>query len=158
MQVITGSEEETRAVARRLARRLRPGHIVCLIGPLGAGKTRFVQGLAGGVGYRGRVISPTFTLVREYRGRDLRLYHLDLFRLGPKDLALAGWEDYLSDPQAACVIEWAEVAGKALPADRLEVLFRVLKGNARRITLKATGPLSRGAIKGLNCGPAGVSC
>lgn len=133
--LITKSEEETRRVARRLAARLKPGDVVCLSGPLGSGKTRFVQGLAAGLGYKGRVTSPTFTLVREYQGRRLRLYHVDLFRVAGADLRLLGWEDCLCDPRGVCAIEWSEVAGRGLPRRRLDVTFETLSEHERRITV-----------------------
>src|SRR6185503_5897401 len=79
--VISRSEDETRALARDIGRKLKPGAVLCLTGPLGSGKTRFVQGLAAGLGCKGRITSPTFTLVREYRGRKVTLYHLDLYRV-----------------------------------------------------------------------------
>lgn len=137
----TRSEDETRAVARRLAARLKGGELICLKGPLGSGKTRFVQGLAAGLGFKGRVTSPTFTLAREYQGRKLRLYHVDLFRVAGSDLRLLGLDDFLSDPRGVCAIEWAEVAGEGLPADRLDVDFKTLADDSRRLTLHNRGRL-----------------
>lgn len=141
--LITKSEQETRELARRLARVLKPGAVLCLSGPLGSGKTRFVQGLAAGLGLHGRITSPTFTLVREYRGRGLTLHHLDLYRVGARDLRLMGWEDYLDDPRAVCAIEWSEKAEAGLPPDRLEVAIDPVGESERRITVRATGPRSR---------------
>jgi tRNA threonylcarbamoyladenosine biosynthesis protein TsaE len=79
---VTASEEETQAIARELSATLRAGDVVLLSGDLGAGKTTFVRGLADGLGIDPReVSSPTFTLVHEYRGNGLTLYHADLYRL-----------------------------------------------------------------------------
>ena len=143
MVVKTRSQEETRALARSLARHLKPGDFICLSGPLGAGKTRFVQGLAAGLGFKGGVLSPTFTLAREYQGKELKLYHLDLFRLKAKQLRMIGWEEFISDPTAACAVEWAEIAENGLPPDRLEARIASLKDGSRRLSLKATGAHSR---------------
>jgi len=140
--VVTGSEEETRSLARRLAARLKGGDVVCLRGPLGSGKTRFVQGLAAGLGFKGRVTSPTFTLVREYQGRKLRLYHVDLFRVAGADLRLVGLEDYFNDPKGVCAIEWPEVGGESLPARHLDVTLEPISEQERRITLAGKIPLS----------------
>lgn len=145
MTEVTRSETETRALARRIAARLKGGEVIALIGPLGSGKTRFVQGLAAGLGFKGGVASPTFTIARQYKGR-LRLNHLDLFRLDSSDLPGIGIEDFLDDPGAATAIEWADVAGDSLPLDRLQVTLTPLDGESRRLALKAFGPVSRRLI------------
>ena len=139
----TASEVETQTLARSLAKRLRGGEVLCLMGPLGSGKTCFVQGLAAGLGFKGRVTSPTYTLARKYKGWRLNLHHLDLFRLTPQDLPGIGFEDFLNDPAAACAIEWAEIAGEALPADRLEVRITTVSEQKRRFVVEATGSWSR---------------
>ena len=99
--VVTTSEAETRTLARRLAAGLKGGDVVCLRGPLGSGKTRFVQGLAAGLGFKGRVTSPTFTLVREYQGKKLRLYHLDLFRVAGRTCGWSGSMITSTTPRAS---------------------------------------------------------
>jgi tRNA threonylcarbamoyladenosine biosynthesis protein TsaE len=119
---------------------VRPGDVVALTGDLGAGKTTLVQGLAAALGVRGYATSPTFTLIREYHGR-LRLYHVDLYRLGPGDLA--GIElDELFDEGSVVVIEWAERARNTLPADTLWVEMRVLDGDRRRLLIQPAGKRS----------------
>ena len=82
---ITNSSEETEALGARLARALEPGAVVAFTGDLGAGKTAFVRGLARGLGVQDRVTSPTFTIVNEYEGGRLPLFHFDLYRLGSAD-------------------------------------------------------------------------
>lgn len=134
---VTSSEAETRALASDLAKSLKPGAVLCLSGPLGSGKTRFVQGLAAGLGCRGRVTSPTFTLVREYRGKKATLYHVDLYRVAGTDLRLMGLDDYLLDPKGICAIEWAEVAGKGLPPGRLEIAIEPLGETKRRLRIRS---------------------
>ena len=122
LAVTTTSVRQTRAVAAALWPLLRPGDLLLLGGGLGAGKTAFVQGLAGAMGVAGPVTSPTFTLVRAYDspGGD-RLVHADLYRLDHlqevEDLGLAE----MLDEGAVAVIEWGEVAVPVLPADHLEI-------------------------------------
>ena len=94
--------------ANRFGRAARRGLVIALAGDLGAGKTQFVRGVARGLGCAGRVHSPTFTLVNEYGGGRLKLFHLDLYRLEtPEQILSAGIEEYLT-PDGVSVIEWAE--------------------------------------------------
>ena len=105
---ISHSPAETESLGERLGHAARRGLVIALTGDLGAGKTQFVRGLARGLGIAGRVHSPTFTLVNEYGGGRLKLFHLDLYRLETAHQILgAGVEDYLS-PDGVAVMEWAE--------------------------------------------------
>ena len=105
---ISHSPAETEALGEKLGRAAARGLVVALSGDLGAGKTQFVRGLARGLAVVGRVHSPTFTLVNEYGGGRLKLFHLDLYRLEtPAQILAAGIEEYLS-PDGVTVIEWAE--------------------------------------------------
>jgi tRNA threonylcarbamoyladenosine biosynthesis protein TsaE len=104
---ITRDEKETRELAGALTAFLRPGDVVLLVGELGAGKTCFAKGIAQGLGIRENVLSPTFTLLKEYKGR-LPLYHLDAYRLeGPWDLFDIGLEDYL-EGDGVLLVEWGD--------------------------------------------------
>ncbi|MBI3322891.1 MAG: tRNA (adenosine(37)-N6)-threonylcarbamoyltransferase complex ATPase subunit type 1 TsaE [Candidatus Omnitrophica bacterium] len=128
------SPEETEAIGRRLAGRLKAGDVVALTGEIGAGKTTLVRGLAEGLGVpAGSVASPSFVLVREYRGR-LPVFHADLFRLeGLPDAATVGLEDFY--PQGGItVIEWADRVPGVLPGEHLEIRFDVLDPQTRRLT------------------------
>jgi tRNA threonylcarbamoyladenosine biosynthesis protein TsaE len=105
---ISHSPAETEALGEKTGRAARRGLVIALSGDLGAGKTRFVKGLARGLGISARVHSPTFTLVNEYGGGRLKLFHLDLYRLETAAQILgAGIEEFLS-PDGVAVIEWAE--------------------------------------------------
>lgn len=120
-QFLSSSPEETEAIGARLARVLSPGDVVAFSGDLGAGKTAFVRGLARGLEISGRVTSPTFTIVNEYEGGRLPLFHFDLYRLGSADeLFDIGWEDYL-DRGGVCAVEWSEQVADALPKDTVTV-------------------------------------
>ncbi|MEJ0088387.1 MAG: tRNA (adenosine(37)-N6)-threonylcarbamoyltransferase complex ATPase subunit type 1 TsaE [Limisphaerales bacterium] len=105
---ISHSQAETEALGERMGRVAKHGLVLALSGDLGAGKTQLVKGIARGLGVTARVHSPTFTLVNEYGGGRLKLFHLDLYRLEtPAQLLSAGIEEFLS-PDGMTVIEWAE--------------------------------------------------
>ena len=121
MEHLSRSETETEALGRRLAEVLSPGSVVAYRGGLGMGKTAFTRGLAAGLGYPGRVTSPTFTIVNEYEGGRLPLFHFDMYRLADADALFdIGWEDYL-DRGGVCAVEWSEQVADALPADTVYV-------------------------------------
>lgn len=127
MRVISNSAAETHALGRRLADRLEPGAVVAFTGDLGAGKTAFVSGLAEGLGVRDRVTSPTFTIVNEYEGGRLPLFHFDLYRLESADeLFDIGWEDYLARG-GVCAVEWSENAPGALDGEA-PIAIRMTRG------------------------------
>ena len=114
MEFITNSEDETEALGVRLAEALAPGAVIAFTGGLGAGKTAFTRGLARGLGITDRVASPTFTIVNEYEGGRLPLFHFDMYRLGSSDeLFDIGWEDYLARG-GVCAVEWSENVAGAL--------------------------------------------
>lgn len=137
MKFITHSPEETRALGGRLADRMQGGEVVAFTGDLGAGKTAFVSGMAQALGIEERVTSPTFTIVNEYEGGRLPLFHFDMYRLGSADeLFLIGWEDYLSRG-GVCAVEWSENVAEAVEDDAIRV--SILRGedeNSRVITIE----------------------
>jgi tRNA threonylcarbamoyladenosine biosynthesis protein TsaE len=105
---ISHSPAETESLGEKFGREAQHGRVIALSGDLGAGKTQLVKGLARGLGITARVHSPTFTLVNEYGGGRLKLFHLDLYRLEtPAQILAAGLEEYLQ-PDGVAVIEWAE--------------------------------------------------
>ncbi len=128
------SEEETIAIARALASTLDAGHVLLLSGELGAGKTVFVRGLAEGVGVDpGDVSSPTFTLVHEYRGGRLTLYHADLYRLERADTGDLGLEE-MGVADGLLAIEWPERLAHA-PPGATRVTIEVVDDRSRRIRI-----------------------
>jgi tRNA threonylcarbamoyladenosine biosynthesis protein TsaE len=129
---VTQSEGETAAVGRDLGRRLAPGAVVLLEGPLGAGKTAFARGLAEGLGCDGDdVSSPTFTIVQEYRGKT-RLQHVDLYRLNPAEVDDLALEDLMEDSVTA--VEWPD-RWRRPPVDATRVVLEPLDATRRRITI-----------------------
>ena len=132
---VTGSEEETHALARELAARLRAGDVLLLAGDLGAGKTTFVRGLAEGLGLDPALVSsPTFTIVHEYRGGRLTLYHADLYRLEKTATDDVGLEE-LGVRDGVLAIEWPDRLTHELPGARL-IRLEVVSDSARRVTIE----------------------
>ena len=132
---ISHSPAETESLGERWGRAAQPGLVIGLSGDLGAGKTQFVKGLARGLGIPARVHSPTFTLVNEYGGGRLRLFHLDLYRLETRgQMVSAGLEEFLQ-PDGVTVIEWAErIADCGLRiADWRQVQIEIVGEMERRI-------------------------
>ena len=137
MEHRSGSVEETEQLGQALAEHLGPGTVVAFTGDLGAGKTAFVRGLARGLGIPDRVTSPTFTIVNEYEGGRLPLFHFDMYRLASsEELFDIGWEDYLARG-GVCAVEWSENVVEALEADCLRVdIRRGERDDQRRITIE----------------------
>ena len=121
MEYLSHSVAETEALGQRLADALSPGAVVAYQGGLGMGKTAFTRGLARGLGCSGRVTSPTFTIVNEYEGGRLPLFHFDMYRLADADALFdIGWEDYL-DRGGVCAVEWSEQVEDAMPPETIYV-------------------------------------
>ena len=139
MEFVTHSREETVALGGRLADALKTGRVVAFTGDLGAGKTAFVSGMARALGVEERVTSPTFTIVNEYEGGRLPLFHFDLYRLeGAEDLFDIGWDDYL-DRGGVCAVEWSERAEEALPPETVRVTLRRCPENENWRTVTVEG-------------------
>ena len=141
MEFLTNSPRETEAVGEKLAAMLQPGAVIAYRGDLGAGKTAFTRGLARGLGYDEPVTSPTYTIVNEYLGGRLPLFHFDMYRLrSSEDLWDIGWEDYL-DRGGVCAVEWSENVADALE-DPILITIEKLGEDARRIIIEGGGDLA----------------
>ena len=140
MQFVSHSAEETERFGEALAHDLRAGDVLAFTGSLGMGKTAFPRGLARGLGCRARVTSPTFTIVNEYEGGRLPLFHFDMYRLrDADDLFDIGWEDFLRRG-GICAVEWSENIRDALDKDTLWVdIRRGVTDGQRIITLHGPG-------------------
>jgi tRNA threonylcarbamoyladenosine biosynthesis protein TsaE len=136
MTTVTHSEKETEELGERLAKALPQGSaVVALYGDLGAGKTAMVRGIARGLGVRGRVVSPTFTIVNELPG-PRELFHFDMYRLHSADeLFNIGWEDYLARG-GVCAVEWSENVQEAFDGREIRVRIEKLADTDRRITVE----------------------
>ena len=135
-KVVTDSPQKTKALAEMIGRAVSAGTLITLSGDLGAGKTTFTQGLAKGLDIDRKVTSPTFTIMKEYKGR-LPLYHIDAYRLEniTQDL---GFEDYI-DGDGVCVIEWANFIEYVLPDQLLNIEFTINDDDSRTLILQGHG-------------------
>ena len=130
---VSASPGETRLIAAEFARHLPSGTVLSLMGDLGAGKTEFVKGLAMGLGTKDEVTSPTFTLVHEYGGGRLTLFHMDFYRLNEEgELNELGFEDYLA-AGGVCANEWGDKFPKRLPQDAVSIRFIIHDADKRTI-------------------------
>lgn len=136
-QYFSYSEEETKRLGRRFAKKFKHG-IVALIGELGAGKTTFIQGFAKGLGIKDKIISPTFVLIRQHKipNSNLMLLHVDLYRLERKlEIKSLGLSEILSNSNNVVLIEWAEKARGLLPENTKHIKFQIINQNKRKITI-----------------------
>ena len=151
VHMLTGSAEQTMSMASSFASACRPGDVIGLQGTLGAGKTCFVKGLAGGLGVDEgtSVLSPTFVLLRCYKGR-LDLYHFDAYRLsGSADMIEIGCAEVF-DAGGVSVVEWADHVAGCLPAEHFVVAIAVCGATRREFHLTGAGPQARGRLPEFN--------
>ena len=135
MIFLTNSPVETEAVGSALGKILPAGTVIAYRGDLGAGKTAFTRGLARGLGCGEMVTSPTYTIVNEYLGGRLPLFHFDMYRLrSSDDLWDIGWDDYL-DRNGICAVEWSENVADAME-DAVMITIEKLGEESRRITIE----------------------
>jgi tRNA threonylcarbamoyladenosine biosynthesis protein TsaE len=138
LKLVSTSPEETRRLGEELGRLTQAGDILLLTGGLGAGKTCLTQGIARGLGVEGYATSPTFVVVNQYRGR-LIMYHIDLYRIDTlSEVTDLGLDDYLYG-DGICVVEWADKALDAFPAERLLVEMGFISDTSRSIVFKPSG-------------------
>ena len=123
MQIISNSQEDTMALGKKIARGLKQGMIIILTGDLGAGKTKFTEGVLDYFGLTDEISSPTFTIVNEYQTDNLNIYHFDLYRLEDIDEFYAiGGEEYFD--KGACIIEWGEMIEHDIDQNYLKITFK----------------------------------
>ncbi|MFC4812802.1 tRNA (adenosine(37)-N6)-threonylcarbamoyltransferase complex ATPase subunit type 1 TsaE [Paenibacillus sp. GCM10023250] len=140
-------ESGTVRLAEMLAGWAVPGTVLALDGDLGAGKTRFSQAYARGIGVTDVVNSPTFTIIKEYQGA-LPLYHMDVYRLSEPEADELGLDEYFFG-DGVTIVEWASLIEALLPPERLEMYIAHLGGDARRIAIKGIGPLYAAWVRDL---------
>lgn len=134
---ITKNQEETIAVGEKLGKLLKPGDVVLLTGDLSAGKTTFTKGIGKAIGVKKIINSPTFTIVKEYRGDEFTLYHLDLYRLDGlnQDFDL---EEYIQS-DGICVIEWPYQVKELIPDEYIKVSLKLTGESNRNIEITFVG-------------------
>ncbi|WEG15048.1 tRNA (adenosine(37)-N6)-threonylcarbamoyltransferase complex ATPase subunit type 1 TsaE [Pullulanibacillus sp. KACC 23026] len=145
----TASTEETMKLAEELSSLLKPGMVLTLEGGLGAGKTTFTKGLAKGLGVQRMVNSPTFTIIKEYQGTQLPLYHMDVYRLDEESGEDLGFDDYFYG-DGITVVEWPSQIESQLPSERLEIRMERLDDELRQITLIPHGERMQTLCQELN--------
>ena len=130
------NEAATLALGNRLAHVLEPGLYLALSGDLGSGKTTLARGILLGLGYQGKVKSPTYALVELYNLSKLDLYHFDFYRFNdPQEWVDAGFRDYF-EPRNVCLVEWPERVGDLLPLPDMRILLTT-EGDGRRVWITA---------------------
>lgn len=142
--IITNSSKETQLFAEKLARNMHGGEVICLYGDLGYGKTTFMQGFARGLGLEGRIISPTFIIMRSYQAnskiqdsRFKNFYHIDLYRINTEqEIIDLGLFELLNNSENIIAIEWPEKMGKLLPKNRIDIIFEYLGEDKRKIVIQ----------------------
>ncbi|WP_404457587.1 tRNA (adenosine(37)-N6)-threonylcarbamoyltransferase complex ATPase subunit type 1 TsaE [Oceanobacillus kapialis] len=145
-QIKVATEEETKQLAARLAVLLKPGDVLTLEGELGTGKTTFTKGIATGLGVKRHVSSPTFTIIKEYKG-ELPLYHMDVYRLENSEEDI-GFDEYFNG-NGICVVEWAQFIKEFLPEERLEIEIQYAGEEERIINFTAIGSHFEGLLEEL---------
>lgn len=137
MEYITNSEIETQKIGEKIAKKLKAGCVLALIGDLGSGKTAFTKGVARGLGIKDIITSPTFVLIKEYQTSNFTLVHADCYRIDRKsDAESTGLLEYLNRDDAIVVIEWAERVESILPKNTIKIKFEHLGENKRKIVVK----------------------
>ena len=145
MEFITNSPAETEKIGEALGKTIKPGTVIAYRGDLGAGKTAFTRGLARGLGSTELITSPTYTIVNEYLGGRMPLFHFDMYRLhSSDDLWDIGWEDYL-ERNGICAVEWSENVSDALE-DPIFITIEKLGEESRRITIEGGENLADSGI------------
>ena len=140
---ISNSPDETESFGRQFAGTVKPGNVIALTGDLGSGKTQFAKGLAAGLGAKTAVTSPTFTLIHEYAGGRLPLYHFDFFRIeDPQAAGRLGLDEYFFG-DGVSVVEWADRFPDLIPENALWISFETKSENEREITVADDSPALR---------------
>lgn len=139
-EVITKNADETREWARKMARGMKGGEIICLKGDLGAGKTTFSQGFLGELGAQGALTSPTFVVMKQYVLEDnflnlKNIYHIDTYRVESKDILDLGWEEIINDKRNIVLVEWPEKIKDIIPVSSIWINFEIVDEEKRKISV-----------------------
>ncbi len=140
MKLVSHSENETKEIAKKIAKELKNGDVIILSGDLGSGKTKFTEGFLSYYGLENEISSPTFTIVNEYKKGDINIYHFDVYRIEELDEFYAiGGEEYFS--KGICVIEWGEIIEQIVPKEHIKITFErnFENENVRTLNIEAYG-------------------
>lgn len=140
MKLVSHSENETKEIAKKIAKELKNGDVIILSGDLGSGKTKFTEGFLSYYGLENEISSPTFTIVNEYKKGDINIYHFDVYRIEELDEFYAiGGEEYFS--KGICVIEWGELIEQIVPKEHIKITFErnFENENVRTLNIEAYG-------------------
>lgn len=144
-------DNETADLGKKIAAILHPGLVIHLKGELGAGKTALARSILKAMGYRGKVKSPTYSLVELYTISRLHLYHFDLYRFdNPDEWIDSGFRDYFS-PESICLVEWPEKGGNLLPEPDIRISLEI-EGEGRHVEIDAISEAGRQCLKRLKDG------
>ena len=131
------SEDDTLELAENIEAEKFPGMVICLNGDLGSGKTLFVKGFASSLGINENITSPTFNIVKEYESGEMKLNHMDVYRIDETDQSI-DFQDYFKQ-DAVTIIEWAELIQDKLPKERLDITIKIVNENTRVFIFKPYG-------------------
>lgn len=132
-KIVMKNEQDTINFGLELAKRLKPGSVIALIGDLGTGKTALTKAIAEGMGIKQMITSPTFTIVQEYHDGRLPLYHFDVYRIcGVEEMYEIGYEEYFYG-QGVCIVEWADLIIDIIPEDAIKIYIEYGKLSDERI-------------------------
>lgn len=148
-KISSHSPTHTLEIATRFARALKGGEIIFLRGPIGAGKTIFVKGIAAALALKSSPTSASFSLMKEYKNKQVRMFHIDLFRLEEGEVFNLGFEEMLEDEHAIILAEWPDPIASVLPADRLELNFVLHQGDERTVEITSHGRVSDRLLEAL---------
>ena len=148
-KIFSHSRAHTLEIAARFARCLKGGEIIFLRGPIGAGKTVFVKGIAAALALKSSPTSASFSLMKEYKNKRVRMFHIDLFRLEEGEVFNLGFEEMLEDEHAIILAEWPDPIAAMLPADRLELNFVLHEADERTLEITSNGRVSQRLLEAL---------
>ena len=136
-KITTYSEDDTIELAQNIESEKFPNMVICLIGDLGSGKTVFAKAFAKALGINDNITSPTFNIIKEYDGGEMKMFHTDVYRLSDIKQDL-GIEEYFTK-RGVCIIEWADLIEDILPKNRLDIKFKMIDENTRQIVITPHG-------------------
>lgn len=131
------SEDDTMELAQNIESEKFPNMVICLEGDLGSGKTVFAKAFAQALGITENITSPTFTIIKEYDGGEMRLYHMDVYRLSDIKQDI-GIEEYFTK-KGVCIIEWSDLIEDILPKNRLDIRIKIIDENTRQFIITPHG-------------------